>query len=416
MSLKILVVDDDATTRRVLSRLLTSAFTAEVTEVENGLEALMAIEDSIPDLVLLDVSMPIMDGPATLKALRRSPFHRDLPVVSVSSESDRALVSQLINLGISDYLLKPLDLVAASKRLARVIQEIKTNPRSANGARSRDPGGRPGLLLVEPDPNFREMLRSLLDSKYVVEEASTGPLAFKIAQQRPPEILLLSEGLTLLNEHLFAQTIRGLPNPPRGIYLLHSGEVPPDEVDGFDGTIRKSFVPNTMLERFTKVVDQSVSAVGLLVQLIDNELRAELISAAQQTIGVMTQQEVEVGSDAQEAGPIREVLVGVDLTSLSGGLGASIGLSSSKADGESLSGRLLGAPTSWAEGANEAFGSLLETIGGRVRSSLDARGLKLEQQMVQDISAEPAESRSWRLTIPFQTAGGERFQVMMGVR
>ncbi|MBL8985932.1 MAG: response regulator, partial [Gemmatimonadetes bacterium] len=83
--MKVLVVEDDAATRRILGRLLSSSFGADIVEAENGLAALLALETDVPDLVVTDVNMPLLDGFGLLQAIRASGTHADLPVVAVSA-------------------------------------------------------------------------------------------------------------------------------------------------------------------------------------------------------------------------------------------------------------------------------------------------------------------------------------------
>ena len=94
---RILVVDDDDDTRVVIEGQL-SDLGFVVCTVHNGLAALTELERFNPDLVLLDLRMPVMDGFRTLHLLRRSAKHADIPVVICSateiSASERALLSQ----------------------------------------------------------------------------------------------------------------------------------------------------------------------------------------------------------------------------------------------------------------------------------------------------------------------------------
>ncbi|MEZ4456703.1 MAG: response regulator [Gemmatimonadales bacterium] len=122
MGFNALVVDDDATTRRILGRLLTKRFGAAVREAEDGLQGYLAVEAEVPDLILLDVSMPVVDGPEMLEKLRADPRFAAIPVVTVSAAGEREVVMRMIDLGILDYLRKPLNIAAIEKRLTRVLE------------------------------------------------------------------------------------------------------------------------------------------------------------------------------------------------------------------------------------------------------------------------------------------------------
>ena len=102
---KVLVVEDSVAAREAVMRLLRHEGYG-VIGAANGVEALRAIEQEKPDLVLLDVMMPEMDGMSTLIELRQRPECSDLPVILVTALSDEERISQARELGVSEYLVK----------------------------------------------------------------------------------------------------------------------------------------------------------------------------------------------------------------------------------------------------------------------------------------------------------------------
>jgi CheY-like chemotaxis protein len=104
---KVMVIDDEVEVRLVLSEFLASRG-YDVTMAESGLEALGLLQSAPPDVVLLDVSMPEMDGVETLKRLlSASP---GLSVIMVTANADVGVTSKLLALGAADYIPKPFDL------------------------------------------------------------------------------------------------------------------------------------------------------------------------------------------------------------------------------------------------------------------------------------------------------------------
>src|SRR5512142_1636783 len=124
-AMKILLVDDSLTIRSLLRRTLGDLLKGEVVEAANGVEALAQIARRRFDLVVLDVNMPVMDGLETLEAIRASPEHTALRVVMLTSEKNEALVRRLVELGITDFLSKPLSQEALSVRLARILSRLQ---------------------------------------------------------------------------------------------------------------------------------------------------------------------------------------------------------------------------------------------------------------------------------------------------
>jgi len=120
MPTKILTVDDSLTVRLVLAKAFAS-YDCELIEACNGEEGLAAARREKPDLILLDLSMPVMDGIATLKALRADPNLNSTPVVMLTAESDRESIFQVTKLGVSDYILKPFREELLLQRVVKII-------------------------------------------------------------------------------------------------------------------------------------------------------------------------------------------------------------------------------------------------------------------------------------------------------
>ena len=104
---KILVVDDDPEVRTATRDFLSSKG-YEVVVAEGGREALRLLDASPPDVVLLDVAMPDMDGMETLKRIVAA--HPTMPVIMVTANADIEITSKVLQLGAADYVPKPFDL------------------------------------------------------------------------------------------------------------------------------------------------------------------------------------------------------------------------------------------------------------------------------------------------------------------
>ena len=104
---KILVVDDDLEVRMATRDFLSSKG-YEVVVAEGGREALRMLDASPPDVVLLDVAMPDMDGMETLKRIVAT--HPAMPVIMVTANADIEITSKVLQLGAADYVPKPFDL------------------------------------------------------------------------------------------------------------------------------------------------------------------------------------------------------------------------------------------------------------------------------------------------------------------
>jgi two-component system chemotaxis response regulator CheY len=127
MPQKILVVDDDADVRQMLLCALDPL--ATVSEASNGIDALRKIRAEKPRLILLDISMPEMNGIAVLKAART--IDPGMIVVMLTSECDLAVAKRTLDLGARTYITKPFDIEVVSQEIARLLE-----PTPAGGAAS----------------------------------------------------------------------------------------------------------------------------------------------------------------------------------------------------------------------------------------------------------------------------------------
>ena len=106
MSKRILVVEDQADTRQIIRDMLAPT-DYEVTEVENGEQALAAIAKQQPDLILMDIQLPIMDGYTAMRQIRNDPALRSIPIIAVTSYALSEEEQKARAAGCNDYVPKP---------------------------------------------------------------------------------------------------------------------------------------------------------------------------------------------------------------------------------------------------------------------------------------------------------------------
>ena len=114
-----LVVDDSRVVRKVARRIL-EAHGFGVVEAEDGQKALDACRAEMPDCVLLDWNMPVMDGIAFLRELRQEFGPGDPPVVFCTTENDLSHIEMAIEAGAQEYIMKPFDDEILVGKLAQV--------------------------------------------------------------------------------------------------------------------------------------------------------------------------------------------------------------------------------------------------------------------------------------------------------
>lgn len=118
---RVLVVDDTAFMRLTLRRLLEKNGYEVVAEAQNGAEAIERYMETRPDIVTMDLIMPVMDGITAIKELiRRDPSCR---IVVCSSMGQRALVVEALNAGARDFIVKPFQPQRVLEALARAVAQ-----------------------------------------------------------------------------------------------------------------------------------------------------------------------------------------------------------------------------------------------------------------------------------------------------
>ena len=103
-----LVVDDSAVIRKVARRIL-EGLSFRISEAEDGEQALAACRADMPDAVLLDWNMPVMDGYEFLRELRRLPTGNAPKVVFCTTENDVVHIARALHAGANEYIMKPFD-------------------------------------------------------------------------------------------------------------------------------------------------------------------------------------------------------------------------------------------------------------------------------------------------------------------
>jgi CheY-like chemotaxis protein len=116
----VLLVDDDDDVRTIARLSLTNVGGLRVVEARTGAEALDAARRESPDVILLDVMMPEMDGPETLRALRADAATASIPVVFLTANAIQSEMDQLAQLGVAAVLTKPFDPMTLASRVSAI--------------------------------------------------------------------------------------------------------------------------------------------------------------------------------------------------------------------------------------------------------------------------------------------------------
>lgn len=123
----VLVVDDSAVDRRLIGELLERRLQCSVEYAANGVEALARMEDAVPDLVVTDLTMPVMDGLELVRSLRT--HHLGVPVILMTAFGNESLAVDALRQGAASYVSKS----QVGERLLDTVEEVLTLARADRG-------------------------------------------------------------------------------------------------------------------------------------------------------------------------------------------------------------------------------------------------------------------------------------------
>ena len=121
LNMKILIVDDFSTMRRIVRNLLKQLSFNNVDEAEDGTVALEKIKSGSYDFVITDWNMPNMNGLELLKAIRSDDALKDLPVLLITAEAEKENVVLAAQAGVNDYIVKPFTGDVLQQKINRIF-------------------------------------------------------------------------------------------------------------------------------------------------------------------------------------------------------------------------------------------------------------------------------------------------------
>jgi two-component system OmpR family response regulator len=125
--MKVLIIDDEEDFRTIASSCLGLLGGAEVVEASSGEEGLRKAELDQPDVILLDLVMPGMDGTQTLSNMRKNPATVDIPVIFVTTKGMFEGFEEMRKLGALAVITKPFDPVKLADQVRKILEDSKTS-------------------------------------------------------------------------------------------------------------------------------------------------------------------------------------------------------------------------------------------------------------------------------------------------
>lgn len=255
--IKFLIIEDDESSRLLVKAILKKNFACTILEAENGEAALNLLKSEIPSIILLDISMPVMDGKEFLGILRTNPLYRNIPVIVITALSDKNTAGLLMEKGICDYLLKPICSAETVKRINKVIARLLGgNSLASSEALNKSNLGAPRLLLVENDNKARELFHKLVGDKFIIQDVKNGTETLSAFLKFSPRYIVVSDKIGLLDKRIITHKIREIASKEDvSIYLLTSDiKAVSLKVFVFEDVIKKIDNPDLYKEEILKKV------------------------------------------------------------------------------------------------------------------------------------------------------------------
>lgn len=128
----VLIVDDDATFRNALHRILRKQLDVKVVEAPSPKEAFEFLKTTIPDAIILDMQMPYMNGVTVTEHLRKIPTTKHIPILACTGLTHISIVAELIRLHIDDIIAKPFQSAIVVEKLRAIFERSASAPSDNN--------------------------------------------------------------------------------------------------------------------------------------------------------------------------------------------------------------------------------------------------------------------------------------------
>jgi len=125
LKIKILVVDDFSTMRRIVKNVLKQLGYENIEEAEDGVQALAKLKSGGYGFMVTDWNMPNMDGLQLLKEVRKDPLLSTLPILMVTAEAEKDRVITAIQSGVTNYIVKPFTAEVFKEKMDKIFEKLE---------------------------------------------------------------------------------------------------------------------------------------------------------------------------------------------------------------------------------------------------------------------------------------------------
>jgi two-component system cell cycle response regulator len=274
---KILSVDDS----RMIHTLINKGFApydVQMVFASNGAEGLEVAAREKPDVILLDVTMPVMDGVECLGKLKADPALKDIPVIMLTAEAGKENVLKIAKMGVRDYIVKPFTEANVIDRVSRLVDlkpkgQAAPAPAAAAPAASKKARGATDalkILVVDEHPAIIESIEKAVSKRgwKTVGAPGTGEaqahIATTLAPDDTPDAILISLSFPGKAALKFYQAARSNPHmkavPVLGMAVKTATfEQNEAKETGFNGVLTKPLETAELVDRIARAMDLDIT-------------------------------------------------------------------------------------------------------------------------------------------------------------
>ena len=371
--IRVLIANHEEFARVFLKRAISRCnIHTQISEASNGLDAFEMLSNEDPDLLLLDLEMPVLSGLDLLELIRGDPAHADLQVIVLTGMSQERFVRQAISLGVADYILKPYQATIVEERLlAAVERDQQARREKSDPARS----SKTRILVADHDANFCDTVQSVLSDKNEVRFARTVPELFTVTLKWAPHYIFLDPNLPGVKVDFALDKIKKLSRDHKlEVYLLSEGDTAPQRHPLTEGYVERTFVPEKLKERFQQIVGK-VSVDDTRIWL--EEFDPEIISAVRQVFGMMTGVEPKLLPNGAGAG--QDLPVSLTISQNEQQFQLHLVLGASRAMAVDLCAMMAGIEEQEVDDdlITNTLGEVANVVAGRIKNSCEDHGLEM---------------------------------------
>jgi len=200
---KVLVIEDVELNRELVAQLLEEDY--QVLVAGDGESGIRLAARERPDLILMDLSLPVMDGWEAARRIKAHPDLKHIPIIAVSAHAMRGDAEKARKSGCDDYLSKPLDENLLRDKLKKYLGPLY---RRSSGARREE--GTPRILIVDDEPlNVDYLQQELEELGYDTLSARDGQEALECVATDPPDLILLDILMPVMDGFAVCRALKG---------------------------------------------------------------------------------------------------------------------------------------------------------------------------------------------------------------